>query len=187
MEKLHDKPHKCLDGRASGEPLELVHMDMCGPMLVASLSGNKYIFVIVDNYSRFTCVYFVKTKDEAYDQFIEYINKYENKLGKRIKKVRSDNGTEFVNRRFQDFFRGKGIEHQRTVPYNPQSNGIAERENRTLLDKARMMLIDANLPPMFWAEAVSIATYLKNVALTKGNADKTPIESGKVRNLQYHT
>lgn len=107
---------------------------------------------------------------------MEFINRYEKQLGKALKYVRSDNGGEFVNKNFDDFFKSKGIVHQRTVAYNPQSNGVAERMNRSLLDKTRTMLIDADLPEQFWAEAIVTATFLKNLIPTKANGERTPIE-----------
>lgn len=169
--KLVQYPHRMLKDTTSNEALELLHMDLCGPLPVPSMGGSRYVYVIVDNYSRYTSVYFLKTKDEVFDSFVEFMNKPETELNKKIKKVRSDNGTEFVNQRFENLFKEKGIQHQRTVPYNPESNGVAERTNRTLLEKARTMLYDAKLPLKCWAEAIRTAVYLKNVTLTKGGME----------------
>ncbi|UYV70659.1 hypothetical protein LAZ67_8000192, partial [Cordylochernes scorpioides] len=112
--KLTQNPFKAIENNHSERPLELIHMDLCGPMPTKSLGGANYL--------------------------------------------------------------NEGIHHQRTVPYSPQSNGIAERTNRTLLDWARTMLFDAKLPTEFWAEAIATAAYLKNCTPTKNDNMKTPIE-----------
>ncbi|CAK9821285.1 Retrovirus-related Pol polyprotein from transposon TNT 1-94 [Anthophora retusa] len=175
MGKGSQLPHQRLNAKLTKGPLDLIHIDLCGPMPIRSLSGSRYMFVLIDDYSRYICVYFLRTKDETFNRFKEFMNRYENKFDRRILAVRSDNGREFVNSDFQTLFREKGIRHERTVPYNPESNGIAERANRTLLDKARTMLIDSSLPGSFWAEAVATAAYLRNRCPVKG-ATVTPIE-----------
>lgn len=187
MGKLTETPHALIKESYARQPLELIHIDLCGPMPVGSLCGNRYIFVIVDDGSRYTSVYTLKSKDEAFKYFIEFMNRCEKQLGKVIKYVRSDNGREFVNRNFENLFREKGIVHQRTVAYNPQSNGIAERMNRALLEKARAMLIDAELPNEFWAEAIMTAAYLKNLTPTRATGGRTPIEvwRGKKPTVSY--
>lgn len=81
MGKISQCPHKQLDDRASNAPLELVHIDVCGPLPTKSLGGNKYILVIVDDYSRYTCVYFMRDKTEVYNNFVQYVNRYENEIG----------------------------------------------------------------------------------------------------------
>lgn len=131
--------------------------------------------------------YFLKSKNETYDKFVAFKNWAENKIGKRIKNVRSDNGTEFVNTNFEEMFKKAGIKHQRTVPRNPQSNGVAERANRTLLDKARTLLIHSELPNKFWAEAVSTSAYLHNRSPTKKGGPKTPVErwTGRIPSVKH--
>lgn len=96
-------------------------------------------------------MYTIKNKAETFGCFKEYLNRYENEL--ESKKVRFDNGKEFVNSKFENLFRAKEIRHQKTIPYNPQSNGVAERTNRSILEE-RTMLIDAELLESFWAEVV---------------------------------
>lgn len=94
--------------------------------------------------------------------FREYKAKAEAQTGKRILTLRSDNGTEYTNSEMQVFLRKSGIVHQTTVPYTPEQNGVAERMNRTLVEKARCMLVDAQLPTTFWAEAIMTAAYVVN-------------------------
>lgn len=137
MGKLVQKPHRLIENKYTKQPLELVHIDLCGPMPVESLNGSRYIFVIVDDFSRYASVYILKNESEAFECFVDYMNRSEKQLEKVLKNVRSDNGKEFVNENFIKLFRNKGIVHQRTVAYNPQSNGVAERMNRSLLEKIR--------------------------------------------------
>ena len=162
MGKLTQKPHKKVTHIQAKRPLGLLHMDLCGPMPVRSLGGAKYLYAIVDEYSKYVDAYTIKNKAETFECFKEYLNIYENELGSKIKRVRSDNGREFVNSEFEDLFRAKGIRHQKTIPYNPQSNGVAERTNRSILEKTRTMLIDAELPESFCHDGNTFEKLISN-------------------------
>jgi transposase InsO family protein len=109
----------------------------------------------------------------------------ENELGRKIKTIRSDNGKEYCNKEFESFLIRYGIEHQTSTPYSPQQNGLAERMNRTLVERAKCMLFDAQLSKKFWPEAVATAAYIVNRSPTKSVNGKTPIEmwTGKKPNL----
>lgn len=155
-------------------PLERIHMDLCGPMPEVSLGSSKYIMVLVDQYSRRIFVEFLKHKNEVFQKFIEFASRRENEINAKIKYVRTDNGGEFINNLFNEYFKEKGIKHEKTTPYTPQSNGLAERTNRTLLDKARTLLIESQLPLKFWAEAAT-AEYVNNCCPNK-SSNKTPME-----------
>jgi len=133
------------------------------------------MMVIVDDYTGMYFVYFLKHKSEALDHFIEFQRKFENRLETRIKSIRTDNGREFVNESFRKHLNESGIHHQKTVPFNPQSNGRVERANRVLLDRARTMLHDSKLHPEFWAEAVTAACHTSNLTPRKGKTN-TPFE-----------
>ncbi|UYV85167.1 hypothetical protein LAZ67_X004795 [Cordylochernes scorpioides] len=137
---------------------------------------SKYFFVIVDDYSRRIFVYFLRSKDETFERFEEFKARAENELSLRIKDVRTDNGTEFCNSRFEGPFKRSGIHHQLTKTYSPQSNGVAERVNRTLIDTARTLLIDSKLPMMFWAEAIATAAYIKNCTPHRSIKHHTPMQ-----------
>jgi len=173
--KLTQKPHKMIEYSVTNRPLELVYIDLCGPMPTDSIKGSRYMMVIVDDCTGMYFVYFLKHKSEALDHFIEFQRKFENRLGTRIKRIRTDNGREFVNERFRRHLNESGISHQKTVPFNPQSNGRVERANRVLLDRARTMLYDSKLPPEFWAEAVAAACHTSNLTPRKGKRN-TPFE-----------
>ncbi|GJR30043.1 retrovirus-related pol polyprotein from transposon TNT 1-94 [Tanacetum coccineum] len=141
--------------------LELLHMDLCGPIKVASIHGKKYILVIVDDYSRYTWVYFVRTKDEAPDMIIDFVNQVQRNLKASILTIRTDNGTEFKNEKL--------------------------RRNRTLVEAARTMLIFSKAPEFLWAEAIATACFTQNRSIVHTRHNKTPYEliRGRKANVQY--
>ncbi|UYV76012.1 hypothetical protein LAZ67_13002147, partial [Cordylochernes scorpioides] len=181
MGKLTRQPYHPVTTNCTSKPLELVHMDLCGPMPHQSLGGSKYFFVLVDDFSRRTFIYFLKNKDETLGKFEEFKTRVENELNLKIKDVRTDNGTEFTNHRFKNFSIKNGIHHQLSTTYSPQSNGVAERVNRTLIETARTLLFDSGLPMAFWAEAVATASYVKNCTPHRSIKLDTPMEKWKGR------
>ncbi|GKD54892.1 retrovirus-related pol polyprotein from transposon TNT 1-94 [Tanacetum coccineum] len=144
------------------EVLHTLHMDLCGPLRVQSINGKKYILVIVDDYSRFTWVKFLRSKDETPAFVINLLKQLQVGLNKTVRFVRTDNGTEFVNKDLSDYYESVGITHEKTVPRTPQQNGVVERRNRTLVEAARTMLIFSKAPLFLWAEAVATACYTQN-------------------------
>lgn len=157
--------------------LDLVHTDLCGPMQTITPGGKRYILTFIDDFSRYTVVYFLKNKHEVVDHLRSYAELVKTQFGKSIKSIRSDRGGEYMGKESCAFLRNRGIIHQLTVPYTPQQNGVAERKNRSLTEMARCMLFGANLNNKFWAEAVHTACYLQNRLPTKGNtSSKTPFE-----------
>ncbi|GJV41488.1 putative ribonuclease H-like domain-containing protein [Tanacetum coccineum] len=158
------------------KPLFMLLMDMFGPTFVSSLIHKNYCLVVTDDYSRFTWVFFLTTKDETNEILKNFIKEIENLVDKKVKIIRSDNGTEFKNKVMDDFCREKGIKREYSVARTPQQNGIAERRNRTLIEAARTMLADSKLPTTFWAEAVSTACYVQNRVLVVKPHNKTPYE-----------
>ncbi|GJT46754.1 putative ribonuclease H-like domain-containing protein [Tanacetum coccineum] len=137
------------------KPLFMLYMDLFGPTFVSSLMHKKYFLVVTDDYSRFTWVFFLTTKDETSEILMNFIKEIENLVDKKVKIIRSDNGTEFKNKVMDDFYREKDIKREYSVAMTPQQNGVTERRNRTLIEAARTMLVDSKLPTTFWAEAVS--------------------------------
>ncbi|GJV61185.1 putative ribonuclease H-like domain-containing protein [Tanacetum coccineum] len=158
------------------KPLFMLHMDLFGPTFVSSLMHKKYCLVVTDDYSRFTWVFFLTTKDETSEILKNFIKEIENLVDKKVKIIRSDNGTEFKNKVMDDFCREKGIKREYSVARTPQQNGVTERRNRTLIEAARTMLADSKLPITFWAEAVSTACYVQNRVLVVKPHNKTPYE-----------
>ncbi|GKC48947.1 retrovirus-related pol polyprotein from transposon TNT 1-94 [Tanacetum coccineum] len=158
------------------EVLNTLHMDLCGPMRVQTINGKKYILVIVDDYSRFTWVKFLRSKDETPTVVIKFLKQIQVGLNKTVRFIRTDNGTEFVNKTLYDYYESVGIFHQKTVPRTPQQNGVVERRNQTLVEAARTMLIFSKAPMFLWAEAVATACYTQNRSLIHTRHDKTPYE-----------
>ncbi|KAI3499670.1 hypothetical protein L1887_35474 [Cichorium endivia] len=174
--KQKKKPHKTITDSSITRPLELLHMDLCGPSTVASINHKKYILVIVDDYSRFTWVFFLRLKSDTFSELNNFITSIELKIQLPARRIRSDNGTEFNNKLIEEFLTSKGIEHNFSAPYTPQQNGVVERRNRTLVEAARSMLNFANLPLTFWAEAISTACFVQNRSIINKRLKMTPYE-----------
>ncbi|GJZ61549.1 zinc finger, CCHC-type containing protein [Tanacetum coccineum] len=165
----------------STSPLDLVYGDLCGPITPPTPSGKKYIFLLVDDYSRYMWVYFLTTKDQAFDTFKEYKKSTENELRTTLKMLRTDRGGEFTSNEFTQYCKENGIARQLTAPYSPQQNGVVERRNRTIMSTTRCMMKATNMPQNFWAKAVRHAIYILNSVPTKALEDITPYEAIKQR------
>ncbi|KAJ9548566.1 hypothetical protein OSB04_021109 [Centaurea solstitialis] len=157
-------------------PLDMLHMDLCGPMRVESLARKKYMLVLVDEFSRYTWLEFLRAKSDASDLIIAFIKRIQVLLGRQVKKLRSDNGTEFRNAKLQSFLEEVGISHNFSVVRTPQQNGVVERKNRTLVEAARSMIAHSGVPLSLWAEAVSTACYTQNRTLIVKRTGKTAYE-----------
>ncbi|GJZ98421.1 retrovirus-related pol polyprotein from transposon TNT 1-94 [Tanacetum coccineum] len=167
--------------------LELLHMDLCGPMRVASINGKKYILVIVDDYSRYTWVYFLHSKDETPEIIKKFIAQAQLNYKAKVCKIRTDNGTEFKNATLKAHYEKLGIMQQFSTARTPQQNGVVERRNRTLVEAARTMLIFSRLPEFLWAEAVATACFTQNRSIIHTRHNKTPYEllRGRKPNVEY--
>jgi transposase InsO family protein len=143
-------------------PLELLHMDLFGLIAYISIGESKYCLVIVDDYYRFTWVFFLQDKSQTQEILKGFLRRAQNEFGLRIKKIRSDNGTEFKNSQIKGFLEEEGIKHEFSSPYTPQQNGVVERKNKTLLDMVRTMLDEYKTSDRFWAEAINAACYAIN-------------------------
>nr|GEZ06579.1 retrovirus-related Pol polyprotein from transposon TNT 1-94 [Tanacetum cinerariifolium] len=161
---------------ANQKKLYLLHMDLYGPMRVESINEKKYILVIVDDYSRFTWVKFLRSKDEAPDAIIKCIKNIQVRLNATVRNVRIDNGTKFLNQNLRDFYENVSISHQTSVARTPQQNDVVERQNRTLVEAAHTMLIFSKAPMFLWAEAINKACYTQNRSLIRRRYNKTPYE-----------
>nr|GEV30310.1 putative reverse transcriptase domain-containing protein [Tanacetum cinerariifolium] len=139
MGKSTKKSHKPKSEDTNKENLYLLYMDLCGPMHVESVNEKKYILVIVDDYSRFTWVKFLRSKDEAPDFIIKFLKMIQVRLKVPVSRIRTDNDTEFVNQTLCDNYEEVGISHETSVARSPQQNGIIERRKRTLIEAARTM------------------------------------------------
>nr|GEW74378.1 putative ribonuclease H-like domain-containing protein [Tanacetum cinerariifolium] len=158
------------------QPLFRLHMDLFGLTFVKSLNKKSYCLVITDDYSRFTWVFFLATKDKTSPILKTFITSLENQLSLKVKVIRSDTGIEFKNSDLNQFCGMKGIKREFSIPRTPQQYGIAERKNMTFIEAAKTMLSDLLLPIPFWAEAVNTACYVQNRVLVNKPHNKTPYE-----------
>ncbi|GJS82054.1 retrovirus-related pol polyprotein from transposon TNT 1-94 [Tanacetum coccineum] len=146
----------------SKQRLHLLHMDLCGPMRIASINGKWYVLVIVDDFSRYTWVHFLRSKDEAPEVIKTFLKRITVLLQALVIIVRTDNGTEFKNQVLQEYFNCVGISHQTSSVRTPQQNGVVERRNRMLVEAARTMLIFSRASLFLWAEVIATACYTQN-------------------------
>jgi hypothetical protein len=154
--KQAKKPFDMSGSKRANEVLELVHSDVW-EATNESFGGNKYFVSFIDDKSRYTAVYFLNHKSEVLTAFKTYKLLVEKQTGKLIKRLRSDNGGEYTSKEFKAFIANNGISHEFTIPRTPEQNGVAERANRTIAERARSMLNTRNVPVRFWAEAVMTA------------------------------
>ncbi|GJU30249.1 retrotransposon protein, putative, ty1-copia subclass, partial [Tanacetum coccineum] len=156
--------------------IDYVHSDLWGPSQVESLGGKRYFLSIVDDYSMRVWVYILRFKHEAFEKFKEWKQLVENQTGRTVKKLRTNNGLEFCNREFEQLCIESRIARHLTVVGTPQQNRVAERMNKTLMDKVRCLLIQSGLPKTFWAEATCTPSYLINRSPSRAIEKKTHIE-----------
>lgn len=156
-------------------------------MRTESCGKAKYFITFIDDHSRWCEVRFLKAKSDAFVEFKKVKALLENQSGKKIKFLQSDNGTEYLNKPFNEFLDKHGIRRRLTIARNPEQNGIAERKNRSLVETGRCLLIQAGLADSFWAEAISAATYIRNRCPSKSLGGKTPYEvlHGDVPSVQH--
>ncbi|XP_062088790.1 uncharacterized protein LOC133795353 [Humulus lupulus] len=181
--------HPPVSALATSRVLELLHIDLMGPMQNESLSGKRFVMVCVDDYSRFTWVAFIKEKSDTFGVFSALCLQLQNEKSTKIVKVyriRSDHGKEFENRLFSDFCDQLGILHEFSAPKTPQQNGVVERKNRTLQEMARVMMEARKITKRFWAEAVNTACYISNRVHLRTGTTQTAYEIWKdTRHTHY--
>jgi hypothetical protein len=170
------------------EPLQLVHSDICGPLATAIRAG-RYMLLFIDDATRHTDEYILKYKSEALEEFKEGKALREKESGKQVKRFRTDGGGEYTSMKFAEYLKSEGILQESTTPCTPQSNGVVERANRTIMERVRCMVDDAGLSKKYWAFAVSVAVDLKNRTPTRSVVGKTPYKawhrSGKKPSLNH--
>ena len=159
--KIVKSSFKTKDIVSTSRPLELLHIDLFGPINIASLYESKYGFVIVDDYNIWTWVKFLRSKDNAYDVFSNFCTQIQFEKEMKILKV-SDHGGEFENEPFETFCENHGIIHEFSSSRTPQQNEVVERKSRTLQEMARTMIHENNLAKHFWAEEVNTTCYVQN-------------------------
>nr|GEV35589.1 hypothetical protein [Tanacetum cinerariifolium] len=172
MGKSKKKPHKPKSEDTNQEKLYLLHMDLCGPMRVASVNGKKYILVIVDDYSLFTWVKCLRSKDEALDFIIKFLKMIQVRLKAPVRRIRTKNGTEFVNQTLREYYEKVGISHETFVARSPQQTGVVERRNRILIEASRT-IVDPSSPKVIASIAEVVAP---EPAASTGSPSSTTID-----------
>ena len=175
--KLFRAPFPKEAERKSNAPLDLIHTDVCGPMQALTPGGKRYVITLIDDYSRYTYVYFMHKKNEASSIIKRFVKMAKTQFNKTLKCIRSDRGREYVNKNLRRFLQDNGIKIEYTATYTPEQNGVAERKNRSLLEMARCMLCDSDMDQKYWAEAVHTANFLQNRLPTRSVSNKTPFEA----------
>ena len=148
------------------ELLQLVHSDICR-LRETAIGGGRYMVLFIDDATRHTDKYILKYKSEALEKFKEWKALSEKESGKKVKRFHPDGGGEYISKKFAEYLKSEGILKETTTPYTPQSNGVVEWANRTIMERVQCQLDDAGLWKKFWAFAVSVAVYLKNLTPTR--------------------
>ncbi len=151
-----------LEQRAAIAPLELVYSDVSGPMRFPSVDDDRYYVTFIDEATHFTVLYLMKSKDEVLACFEDFCAFAHSSRGERVRALHSDNGGEYTSNSFKAYCREKGIAQRFTTPHSPPSNGVAERLNRTLKERARCLMLHAHAPTALWGEALRCAVFLLN-------------------------
>jgi len=185
--KIVKSSFKSKDIVSTSIPLELLHIDLFGPVNTASSYGSKYGLVIVDDYNRWTWVKFLRSKVNAYDVFSNFCTQIQSEKEMNILKVKSDHGGEFENEPFESFCEKHGIVHEFSSPRTPQQNRVVERKNKTLQEMARTMIHENYLAKHFWAEAVNTTCYVQNRIYIKPILEKIAyaLFKGRRTNISY--
>nr|GEX89338.1 retrovirus-related Pol polyprotein from transposon TNT 1-94 [Tanacetum cinerariifolium] len=151
--------------------LKFIKVHLCSS---SSINGKKYVLVIVDDYSRYTWTHFLRAKDETPEVLIDFLRLVQRGLHAQVRIVRTDKGTEFLNKTLHAYFTSEGILHQTSISRTPEQNGVVERQNRTLVEAARTMLSAAKVPLFFWAEAIATSCFTQHRSLVIPRHEKTP-------------
>jgi transposase InsO family protein len=167
--------------------LEMLHMDLFGLVAYISIGGNKYDLAIVDDYSRFTWVFFLQDKSKTQKVLKKFLRRAQNEFDVKVQKIRSDNDTKFKNTQVEDFLDEEGIKHEFLAPYTSQQNGVAENKNHTPIEMVRTMLDEYKTSDRFWAEAINTACHAINRLYLHKLLKKTSYEllNGNKHNVSY--
>jgi len=154
-----------------------IHSDIWGPAPVETINRKEYYVSFTDDHSRFTKIYLLRTKSEAFDSYCSFKAWLQTQHNHPIKKFHTDRGGEYLSNEFSNHLRKTGTIRRLTVHDTPEYNGVTERLNRTLMEKVRAMLHDSQLPRFLWGEALNYAVYVKNRTWTRSLKDSTPFET----------
>lgn len=165
------------------ECLDLVHSDIVGKISPLTPGKCQYVATFLDDYSRYSEICLMKTKDETLGHFKSYVAASESALKKKVRNFQSDNGTEYRNADFKTFTQEKGILHRFSVVRTQQQNGRAENLNKVLFNITRCLLIKSGAPRYLWGEAVMYANEIRNRCPSKAIDCQIPYELWFEKNL----
>lgn len=179
--------HKKVTSIETTRPLELLHIDMAGPTRVESLGGKKYFMVVVNDFSRYTWVAFLREKSKAFTELLNICKRIQVEKYLTIKRIQSNHGREFDNHKFSNLCKELGVKHEFLAPETPQQNRVAERKNKTLFNMATIMFLSRNIAKRFWAEAISMACYVSNRVYLRPGISTTPMNYGVAKSQLSNT
>jgi hypothetical protein len=174
--KMIAASHSLINTMMTEHPRQLFHMDIIGPSRIRSMGGKWYVLVIVDDYSHYSWVFFLESKDQIFEHIRLLALRLNNEHPNCLKVIRSDNGTEFRNTSFDEFYLEHEIDQQFSAPRVSQQNGVIERKNCNQVEMARMMLDEHRTPSCFWADAISTACYISNWIFLRSILHLNPFE-----------
>lgn len=175
--KNHKTPFDCSAEKTVRQPFDLIHSDVCGKIDPVSQGGGNYFVTFIDDSTRYLWVYIMKNKSDVFQIFKDWSIMIQKQYDCKIKRFRTDNGGEYTSNEFEMYLKKEGIVHEKTIPYTPEQNGLAERMNRTLIETIRTMLADSNVSKSLWAEAISTASYVRNRSPASALDNMTPYEA----------
>jgi hypothetical protein len=180
-----EKCSQCVEGKQTQFPynnnrkpatrsLELIHSELCGPISPVSFDGKKYILTFIDDFTHFTAAYMLESKSEVTRYVKLYVHMATSHFNMKVSRFRCDNGSEYKTKVLQEFFEEEGIQCEFAIRYTPQQIGVSERMNRTIVEKARCLILNCKLGKTFWSEAVQTAVYLINRSPTSALGGRIP-------------
>jgi hypothetical protein len=174
--KMIAASHSPVNTVMTEHPRQLLHMDIVSPSRVRSMGGKWYVLIIIDDYSHYSWVFFLESRDEVFEHFQSLSLRLNNEHPNCLKVIHSDNGSEFRNISFDEFCLEHGIDQQFSTPSVSQQNGVMERKNHTLVEIARTMLDEHRTPRRFWADTISTTCYISNRIFLCSILHLTPFE-----------
>ena len=174
--KQEKSSHKKIQGINTTRPLNLLHMDLIGPMRTESKCGKRYILMVVDDFSRYSFVSFLREKSKTIEHFKVLCTRIQVEKGNQIMRIRNNRGREFNNIKIYLFCESKGIKHEYSTPRTPQQNEVAETKNHVLQEMAKVMINMHETLMQFWVEAINAACYTTNRVFLKPATKKTSYE-----------
>lgn len=177
----YGKIHRCSfphndERRRATSAGTLIHSDICGPMDQATVNGARYFILFKDDSTGFRVIQCMTKKSEALRHFKDFVVQLHRETNFHVSRLRTDRGAEYTSSAFREYLHQRGIAQELTTPYTPEQNGVAERDNRTLMEAVRSMIYSANVHTRFWGEALHNAVYCLNRSGSRMLDGETPYE-----------